>query len=387
MLCVLFSLIAVVSCEAMEIINVELRWNEIACAKNFDHVSCGGRDAPANQKSLHIFLHGNVEIDDHKKVAEVVKKYIPDRMDKISDGSPLPVIHLNSPGGSLVGGVQLADLFHTQGYRTWLDDDAACASACAIAFMHGTIRGLHDYLAVSRIMRPTATLGFHAPFVIFDVNRQYDGTEVATYQEAASLVTSFLLSLSDDNFFPKALMSQMYRTPADKLFRIDTVDEAGRNGILVDGRMPKSIGYEQLAYACLNTYAWKNKRSALDHSENEGTWSVDWEPGRFDSRRKAPNSQGKIRFLENGWFEPVKSIKVRSSRLTAVRHTIILTPYDMRSCVIDIIYEKNIPVEGWISHTSSPNKLDEYAGAGDFHFLRNVEWYHPRLFLKYIPPK
>jgi hypothetical protein len=68
---------------------------------------------------------------------------------------------LNSPGGSLTGGQALYDLFINTGTRTHLRATDRCESACALAFLGGTVWG--DLPHPARSMAPGARLGFHAP--------------------------------------------------------------------------------------------------------------------------------------------------------------------------------------------------------------------------------
>lgn len=55
------------------------------------------------------------------------------------------VIALNSPGGSLIGGVGLGEVIRQNRLRTMIFDGAICFSACAFAFLGGTERKVGDY--------------------------------------------------------------------------------------------------------------------------------------------------------------------------------------------------------------------------------------------------
>jgi hypothetical protein len=76
---------------------------------------------------------------------------------------PADIVRLNSPGGSLAGGIALGELFRSRGISTEVGSSApidprvaerspgVCASACAYAFLGGVERSLDE----------GAKLGFH----------------------------------------------------------------------------------------------------------------------------------------------------------------------------------------------------------------------------------
>jgi len=88
------------------------------------------------------------------------------------------IVRLNSPGGSLVGGIALGELFRSRGICTEVGSSAprdpgvadrspgVCASACAYAFLGGVERsldegaklGFHRFYQENALERPSAKL-------------------------------------------------------------------------------------------------------------------------------------------------------------------------------------------------------------------------------------
>ncbi len=72
----------------------------------------------------------------------------------------------DSPGGSLGAGLRIGLLIRLYHYATFSpQDDAACASACALAWLAGT----------PRMMEPDSHIGFHAAFIEHGAEKTEDG--------------------------------------------------------------------------------------------------------------------------------------------------------------------------------------------------------------------
>jgi ATP-dependent protease ClpP protease subunit len=66
------------------------------------------------------------------------------------------VVVLNSGGGNLVAGIRIGELIRLRNFRTVVPSGMECASACALAWLGGTVR----------YMGPNARVGFHAAYAI-----------------------------------------------------------------------------------------------------------------------------------------------------------------------------------------------------------------------------
>ena len=71
---------------------------------------------------------------------------------------------LHSVGGSIEEGLRLGDFFRKYGVGARVEAHNTCESACAVAFMGGA-RFVGRHVVPDRSIDPTASLGFHAPFI------------------------------------------------------------------------------------------------------------------------------------------------------------------------------------------------------------------------------
>lgn len=101
----------------------------------------------------HVELSGPIGPDSSEVVARVLEKIT--RCNNRSDNNwVVPVVYLNSNGGLLKDGYQLAQTFRRFSVQTVITGQQFCASSCAIAFLGGKYR----------TMSGDARLAFHSPY-------------------------------------------------------------------------------------------------------------------------------------------------------------------------------------------------------------------------------
>ncbi len=171
---------------------------------------------------------------------------------------------LNSPGGSYLEGVRLAQVIRETHYLgTAIAQGDRCESACAIAFMAGGYsEGAYD--SVRPIMHPQSRLGFHAPSIDVPAG-QYTEREVTrawniSLQAIAEIVDlrSGPLSVGDTYNFPEPLFLQMLRTPPQEMYHIETVEQAARYGIAVHPvGLNAEAPQEALKNLCMRASGWE----------------------------------------------------------------------------------------------------------------------------------
>ena len=93
--------------------------------------------------SVVITLQGQIELGDEKKFVNAMLPY--------TDGTVI----LSSLGGSLFAGIEIGKAIRLKGFTTIVPDGITCASACALAWLGGRVRGMG---IVSKI-------GFHASYL------------------------------------------------------------------------------------------------------------------------------------------------------------------------------------------------------------------------------
>lgn len=96
-------------------------------------------------KSGEIFATGRVERGDAEKIARIVTLEYKQRHHLVRD---LVTLSLDSPGGSLLGGLQLGYAIRQLGVHTNIGTGQSCMSACALAFLAGQERTVEGRFGV-----------------------------------------------------------------------------------------------------------------------------------------------------------------------------------------------------------------------------------------------
>ena len=168
-----------------------------------------------------ILLSGFITEGDSIKLAELAQEMN-------EEGSFRHRICFNSPGGSFVEGVRLAQTIQeTMGLGSAIADGHICESACAIAFMAGGwAGGEEDDRSVKPIMHPHSRLGFHAPSIEVQTG-QYTELQVKKAWNVAIQAVSEIVNMQKTiNYIPANLFFAMLSTSPDSMFYIDTVEKA-----------------------------------------------------------------------------------------------------------------------------------------------------------------
>ncbi|SUZ34082.1 hypothetical protein ROE7235_03864 [Roseibaca ekhonensis] len=136
-------------------------------------------------------------------------------------------ICLNSPGGSFLEGIKIADVIVEFGLKTAIGSEKLCESACSIAFMAGGLWGPEDLYFTNRRLHPRGRLGFHAPGIVVPEG-DYNSKSVAEAYEVAIQSTREILKFRRDrpDRIPEDLLIEMLGTPPSDMFYIDTVTKA-----------------------------------------------------------------------------------------------------------------------------------------------------------------
>jgi hypothetical protein len=144
-------------------------------------------------------------------------------------------ICFDSAGGSYEEGLNIARLLIglDPGYPSTIGSavpgNAVCLSACAVAFMGGTMSDEPGYRTPDRIIQPGAQLGFHAPMLVVSPD-QYSEAEVTQAYRIALVSVAEIIGLVNDGMyhFPLSLLQEMLDAPPDEMFYIETFSHAFR---------------------------------------------------------------------------------------------------------------------------------------------------------------
>lgn len=180
------------------------------------------------------------------------------------ESSSADTICLNSPGGSLLEGVRLAEHFYKNGVGTVIGEDAECYSICAIMFMMGIAQGPEVNFA-NRKLHITGRLGFHRPYLALDSDELVSARALPVAHDMAleSIMKILILAnnhvpWSNSTMMRPDLVQAMLTHIGNDLYYIDTVEKAGRFEVELFGyETPKSLTEEQAYYACENAFHWQ----------------------------------------------------------------------------------------------------------------------------------
>ena len=81
-----------------------------------------------------------------------------DRFLRAVANTELAAVLFESPGGNLIEGLRIGEIIYHRGFTTGVAPNSACASACALAWLAGSVR----------YMDPSSLIGFHAAYVEAD---------------------------------------------------------------------------------------------------------------------------------------------------------------------------------------------------------------------------
>ena len=128
---------------------------------------------------------------------------------------------LNSPGGNLYEGLQMAGTIFDRQLTTYIPDGADCASACSIMYLAGKKR-------YSR-----GQLGVHQSAYSDDVSKQKDVVGKIDYE--SQITTADIIQHLEEFGTPGFVYVKMLRTPPEDMyfFDEDELDELGNQSITI----------------------------------------------------------------------------------------------------------------------------------------------------------
>ena len=239
------------------------------------------------QTEIHIELNGRITRGDHQKFVKLIDR--PDlskAKPELQNQQHYFVLHLYSPqGGSFDEALNIIEAMLIGSVGTVLDENAECFSACALIFMAGNYLYRSNF-DISRRMHPTASLGFHAPYIAARTSVGYN----KAIRQIARVLKLFDRPMKSDLAGPmmrQSLQAQILAKGPEEKLSIDTVDKAGRWGIdLFDFKAPRKLKSAHYWNACLNALNWKRD---IDHFSTFG-FTMDDDRQGFVSLKKPTGS-------------------------------------------------------------------------------------------------
>lgn len=199
---------------------------------------------------------------------------------------PVRILCLDSPGGSMPEALKLAEFIRAMSIGTRVPARTTCESACALAFMAGSILGDDSGggTVTNRAIHPTARLGFHAPKLVVEEGVYSEAAVSAAYGlslEVLSRIVDFFVRRPIDRqddispyLMAPSLLSVLMNTHPDQMSYVSTVDEAGRwnIGVWPIASPPDGIDLTHFYRDCANRVMWQADLSALDSAAFFHDW-------------------------------------------------------------------------------------------------------------------
>ena len=184
-----------------------------------------------------IFADGEIQDGDAKKLEHLIRN---------SDLNPLSdyVVRLNSPGGSLLEGIQIGTVIRAATLQTFISRGDICASACALAFLGGTKRYATG-TGIGRRMEFGAILGFHG---------FRNGTDVVSFENKtftkSRIATALILEYASEmKGVDLGWLAQAQNVPPEKLRHAKSPADIAALSITLEG-MPQAVPKDWYLNAC-----------------------------------------------------------------------------------------------------------------------------------------
>jgi hypothetical protein len=208
-----------------------------------------------------LILQGEIVSGDVDRFTEIASKTFPEH---VAESTAQNTVCLDSPGGSYIEGVLLAELFYEQGIGTVIGPNHTCYSACALAFMMGMAKG-DEVSFINRTLHVGGELGFHRPYLQLPPDATTSVAEVEfTYDAAISSVVAYLALAnksapwSSKPIVAADLIERIFSYRGQDFFMIDRVERALRWDIAIEGvEFEVQPSFEAAYYACENLLQWE----------------------------------------------------------------------------------------------------------------------------------
>jgi hypothetical protein len=165
-------------------------------------------------------------------------------------------ICLNSPGGLLAEGIQMARIIADRGVATLVQSGDVCTSACAVMFLGGTCQATGDtgvYTNFCRFVDRNAIVGFHAPFIQQLESSQsevFTSDDVRAIWSRSRLASREYATALDNLGVPTRMIMDFLAVNPNDIAIIRTLGEAREMNVIVTQRFPEATGAEIYIETC-----------------------------------------------------------------------------------------------------------------------------------------
>lgn len=163
--------------------------------------------SPASDRNVIVILRGEIGEGDADQLKRTIR-----RAD--NNGNTVVILRLNSPGGSVMEGVKLADVVRDEKIATSVIGAAKCASACFLVFAAGS----------EKFVSYTASVGVHGAS---DENGQ------ETAQSSAATIS--MARIAQELGVPPSIIGKMVVTPPDEIVWLTPDDLRSMGTTMIGG--------------------------------------------------------------------------------------------------------------------------------------------------------
>lgn len=203
-----------------------------------------------NSDGCDYFFSGAIERGDALKIQEQIPSTY--------SGTKLC---LDSPGGSLVEGIKMFHvIWNKESVATRVQRGAECQSACALAFLGGSIVvGTGAIRSQNAVIEPGAVLGFHSPRLVLPRDGVHESSAVEEAYGLALVDTGEMFKLTQvkqhgARGMSELLFSKILATPPTSMHQIDTIGQASLANIQVSNVPTPELSWQGLINVCNTAY-------------------------------------------------------------------------------------------------------------------------------------
>lgn len=216
---------------------------------------------------IEIQLDGRIDLGDADRLENILIAIQNENTGIIVD----PTLILNSKGGSFIEGLRIGRLLRKYGTSTLVRSNAKCYSACAVAFLGGTMFYPASGPGISRRLEIGGTIGFHGYYINPDADRLLRTTVLQPYlgfelsKALASMLAGYAAQMNvSSDWIEKTLV----RGPAE-LHLVSTIGDVLDLGIDIESPPRVSlINDSQVVNICNHATSYRRPLSPKGRNEN-----------------------------------------------------------------------------------------------------------------------
>lgn len=281
---------------------LSLLWIAICCpALGADVIRLPAPTKQDLSSILFFEVSGLIEQGDTAKVEKLLAT------NKFEDGffaGNRAVAVLDSSGGNFHEGIELGLFFASHHVETLVTNGSVCWSACALAFMGGSLTGEEGVAVNSRALVVGGKLGFHAPYLEVPDGRFSKQSVDAAFDVAIAVIAE-LASNAPTLGLRSSLLPTILRKGRNEVYEIRTVDDLGLFKVATrQSFVPQALTRSMAINLCRNDYEWHYDTSAISADMPPAeVANMEFYTPEFGDSKRANRTVVKTAYAGEGGFE------------------------------------------------------------------------------------